>query len=125
MKTQDDTIRPPKLAHARTLGYHCAQRGERRGLSAPLEEDMTAHVRFHVNGEQKELDVPDHRLLMDTLRYELGLTGTKLGCGVGVCGACTVLVDGQMVSSCIMLTALADGTEVSTIEGLAKDGELA
>ena len=110
------------LGRSATIAPSEVSDGARR---PPLEEEMTAHVRFHVNGEQKELDVPDHRLLMDTLRYELGLTGTKLGCGVGVCGACTVLVDGKTVSSCLMLTALADGTEVTTIEGLAKDGELA
>ena len=86
---------------------------------------MTVHVSFRVNGRPLETDVPDNRLLMDTLRYELDLTGTKLGCGVGVCGACTVLVDGRTVSSCLMLTAMADGAEVTTIEGLAQDGELA
>src|SRR5436309_7448340 len=85
---------------------------------------MTKRVRFRVNGESRDLEVADHRLLMDTLRYELGLTGTKLGCGVGVCGACTVLVDGKMVSSCIMLTSLADGAEITTIEGLEQNGEL-
>src|SRR5438445_4530287 len=86
---------------------------------------MTTHVRVTLNSEARELDVPDQRLLVDAIRYDIGLTGTKLGCGVGVCGACTVLVDGKMVSSCLMLTALADGTNVDTIEGLAKGGELA
>jgi aerobic-type carbon monoxide dehydrogenase small subunit (CoxS/CutS family) len=81
-------------------------------------------VQFTINGETREVDVPDHRLLIDTVRYDLGLTGTKLGCGVGVCGACTVLVDGKMVSSCLMLTALADGTAITTIEGLEHDGRL-
>jgi carbon-monoxide dehydrogenase small subunit len=86
---------------------------------------MSVHVSFRVNGQPVEVDVPDQRLLMDTLRYEMDLTGTKLGCGVGVCGACTVLVDGRTVSSCIMLTAMADGTEITTIEGLANGDELA
>lgn len=86
---------------------------------------MSVHVRFQLNGEVHELDAPDSRLLIDTIRYDLGLTGTKLGCGVGVCGACTVLADGKMVSSCLMLTAMADGSEITTIEGLAHDGELA
>jgi len=86
---------------------------------------MSVHVSFRVNGQPIEVDVPDQRLLMDTLRYEMDLTGTKLGCGVGVCGACTVLVDGRTVSSCIMLTAMADGTEITTIEGLANGDELA
>ena len=86
---------------------------------------MTTHVRVTLNGEARELDVPDQRLLIDAIRYDIGLTGTKLGCGVGVCGACTVLVDGKMVSSCLMLAALADGTDIMTIEGVAQDGELA
>ena len=81
-------------------------------------------VQFKVNGQPREVDVPDQRLLIDTVRYDIGLTGTKLGCGVGVCGACTVLVDGKMVSSCIMLTALVEGTEITTIEGLEQNGEL-
>ena len=86
---------------------------------------MAHHVRLTLNGQLRELDVPDQRLLIDVVRYDLGLTGTKLGCGVGVCGACTVLVDGKTVSSCLMLAAMADGCEVTTIEGLEHDGELA
>jgi aerobic carbon-monoxide dehydrogenase small subunit len=86
---------------------------------------MSVHVSFRVNGQPVDMDVPDQRLLMDTLRYDMDLTGTKLGCGVGVCGACTVLVDGRTVSSCLMLTAMADGTEITTIEGLAQGDELA
>ncbi|MSQ22940.1 MAG: (2Fe-2S)-binding protein [Chloroflexi bacterium] len=81
-------------------------------------------VRLKVNGEDRAIDVPDQRLLVDTVRYDLGLTGTKLGCGVGVCGLCTVLVDGKMVSSCLMLTALVDGATITTIEGLEHDGQL-
>jgi carbon-monoxide dehydrogenase small subunit len=81
-------------------------------------------VRLRVNGEEHQVEAPAPRLLLDTLRYELGLTGSKLGCGVGVCGACTVLVDGQMVSSCLYLTALADGKEITTIEGLAQGDAL-
>ena len=86
---------------------------------------MTVHVRFHLNGEPKEMDVADQRLLIDSIRYDIGLTGTKLGCGVGVCGACTVLIGGNMVSSCLMLTSMADGADIMTIEGLADNGELA
>ena len=63
-------------------------------------------------------------MLVDCLRYDLGLTGTKEGCSVGVCGACTVLVDGQMVASCITLAVTADGADITTVEGLAKDGKL-
>jgi aerobic carbon-monoxide dehydrogenase small subunit len=81
-------------------------------------------IRLTVNGEPYDLDVRPNRLLLDALREDLGLTGSKEGCGIGVCGACTVLVDGKMVSSCLMLAIQADGAEVTTIEGLAKDGEL-
>ena len=63
-------------------------------------------------------------MLVDCLRYDLGLTGTKEGCSVGVCGACTVLVDGQMVASCITLAVTADGADITTVEGLAQDGKL-
>ena len=62
------------------------------------------------------------RSLLSVLRDDLGLTGTKEGCGIGVCGACTVIVDGEMVSSCIQLAALVDGAEVRTIEGLGEGG---
>ena len=67
---------------------------------------------------------PAYRTLLDCLRYDLGLTGSKEGCGVGVCGACTVLLDGRMISSCIALAVFADGREVTTVEGLAGDERL-
>ena len=67
---------------------------------------------------------PTYRTLLDCLRYDLGLTGTKEGCGVGVCGACTVLLDGKMISACIALAVFADGRAVTTIEGLAEDERL-
>jgi len=70
------------------------------------------------------VDVPSQRLLIDCLRYDLGLTGTKEGCSVGVCGACTVLMDGALVSSCLMLAVLADGKGITTVEGLAHNGNL-
>jgi len=85
---------------------------------------VNQHVSFKVNGTQHELDVPARRLLVDCLRYDLGLTGTKEGCSVGVCGACTVLIDGAMAASCIMLAVAADGAEITTIEGLAQEGRL-
>jgi carbon-monoxide dehydrogenase small subunit len=69
-------------------------------------------------------EVPDNRLLINLLRYDLGLTGTKEGCSVGVCGACTVLIDGQPVSSCLTLVVMTDGVEVLTIEGLAEGDHL-
>jgi carbon-monoxide dehydrogenase small subunit len=85
---------------------------------------MTHTIRMRVNGKDYTVDVPSQRLLIDCLRYDLGLTGTKEGCSVGVCGACTVLMDGQVISSCLTLAVLADGKEVTTVEGLAHDGKL-
>ena len=85
---------------------------------------MDQSITLTVNGVQHELEVPARRLLVDCLRYDLGLTGTKEGCSVGVCGACTVLVDGNMMASCLTLAVAADGAEITTIEGLAQDGRL-
>ena len=79
-------------------------------------------AKLTVNGTRIERDVSDSRLLIDFLRVDLGLTGTKECCGVGVCGACTVLLDGKPVSACIALVAHAQDGEVTTIEELA-DGE--
>lgn len=81
-------------------------------------------VKLKVNGVEREADVPPVRLLLDFLRYDLGLTGSKEGCGVGVCGACTVLVDGELFASCITLAAAVEGSDVTTVEGIAGDGEL-
>ena len=81
-------------------------------------------VKLRVNGVEREANAPNSRLLLDFLRNDLGLTGSKEGCGVGVCGACTVLVDGELFASCITLAAVVEGSDVTTIEGIAKDGEL-
>lgn len=78
-------------------------------------------VRFELNGTERDLTVPGHLRLIDLLRDQLGLTGTKEGCSVGVCGACSVLVDGQVISACLLPAAFVDGTRVTTIEGLAPD----
>ncbi len=86
---------------------------------------MTRTITLRVNDKEHTVEVPVQRLLIDCLRYDLGLTGTKEGCSVGVCGACTVLMDGQMISSCLTLAILADGAELRTVEGLAQeDGTL-
>ncbi len=85
---------------------------------------MIQTLRIKVNGTDQKIEIPTHRLLIDLLRYDLGLTGTKLGCGVGVCGACTVLLDGQMVASCLVLAASTDGAEITTIEGLSAENSL-
>jgi carbon-monoxide dehydrogenase small subunit len=85
---------------------------------------MNQKVRLRVNGTDHELDIPARRLLVDCIRYDIGLTGTKEGCSVGVCGACAVLVDGEMIASCIVLAVAVDGSEITTIEGIAENGEL-
>jgi len=85
---------------------------------------VTRAIRLTVNGKAHQVEVPTYRTLLDCLRYDLGLTGSKEGCGVGVCGACTVLLDGKIISSCIALAVFADGCEVTTIEGLAEDERL-
>ena len=85
---------------------------------------MTRVIRLTVNGAPHEVEVPTYRTLLDCLRNDLGLTGSKEGCGVGVCGACTVLLDGRMISSCIALAVFADGHDVTTVEGLAEDERL-
>lgn len=85
---------------------------------------MKKKISMRVNGKKVEGEVPTNRLLIDYLRYDLGLTGTKEGCSVGVCGACTVLMDGQMVSSCLALAVFADGRNITTVEGLAKNDKL-
>jgi len=82
-------------------------------------------INLTVNGRPRELDVAVHHTLLEVLRDEISLTGTKECCVVGECGACTVLVDGHSVNSCLMLAVEADGSDVLTVEGLATDGELA
>jgi carbon-monoxide dehydrogenase small subunit len=86
--------------------------------------DRSVRVRFEVNG--REVEVEDHPMarLLDVLRTKLHLTGTKEGCGEGECGACGVLVDGQLVNSCLVPVAQVDGSAVTTIEGVAGAGHL-
>ncbi len=75
-----------------------------------------------VNGQEYELELAPERRLVDVVRDDLGLTGTKVGCAEGACGACAVLLDGRPVASCLLLAAVAEGHEVTTIEGLSHDG---
>ncbi len=79
-------------------------------------------VTFSVNGERVRLDIEPRRTLADTLREDCGLTGTHLGCEHGVCGACTVLVDGQPARACLMFGVQAHGSTVTTVEGLESEG---
>ena len=81
-------------------------------------------VRLIVNGVPHAVRLPARRLLSDCLRHDLGLTGTHVGCEHGVCGACTVLLDGRPVRSCLLLAVAVDGQEITTVEGLADGDEL-
>ena len=85
---------------------------------------MTEKIRLRVNGEARETRVPPMKRLLDVLREDLGLTGTKEGCGEGECGACSVILDGEVVNSCLVPACQADGTKITTVEGLASGGEL-
>jgi len=88
------------------------------------EPTSSRAVSVEVNGETYELEVPARRLLVHFLRDDLGLTGTHVGCDTGNCGACTVHLDGLAIKSCMMLAVQADGARLTTVEGLAADGEL-
>jgi xanthine dehydrogenase YagT iron-sulfur-binding subunit len=92
------------------------------GLAA--EAPQLATVSFKVNGEEQALELDTRTSLLDLLRERLGLTGAKKGCDHGQCGACTVLVDGRRANACLVLAVTLDGLHVTTIEGLAADGEL-
>lgn len=83
---------------------------------------QTIHLK--VNGQPYELAVEPHWTLLETVREQLGLTGSKEGCGTGDCGTCSMIVDGKLITSCLVLAPEADGCEVLTIEGLARNGDL-
>jgi carbon-monoxide dehydrogenase small subunit len=97
-------------------------------LPAPAEDGpampTTTTLTLRVNGEERTVAFPTHHTLLEVLREELGLTGTKHGCELGECGTCTVLVDGRPVLSCLALAAEAGGREIETVEGLQRGNEL-
>ena len=95
-----------------------------RANSDPIAPPAKLTVRLTVNGVERKLDIAPWTTLLDALRDHLDLTGTKKGCDHGQCGACTVLVDGRRVNSCLTLAVMKDGCAVTTIEGLAADGAL-
>ena len=83
---------------------------------------QTIHIK--INGQPQEVAVEPHWTLLETVREQLALTGSKEGCGTGDCGACSMIVDGKLITSCLMLAPEAEGSEVLTIEGMARNGEL-
>jgi len=85
---------------------------------------MDRLIKLEINGETYVLNVKPNTLLLDLIREEIGLTGTKRGCDTGECGACTVILEGEAVNSCLVLAVEADGKKITTIEGLAKEGNL-
>ena len=85
---------------------------------------MAVHVSLTVNGKPREVDVEPRRLLVQLIREDLDLTGTHIACDTSQCGACTILMNGQAVKACTFFAVQADGADIMTIEGLAKDGEL-
>ncbi|MGI8421650.1 MAG: (2Fe-2S)-binding protein [Gaiellaceae bacterium] len=89
-----------------------------------MEPQTSMTVAVQVNGTSYEREVETRRLLIHFLRDDLDLTGSHVGCDTGNCGACSVLVDGQLVKSCMMLAVQADGSKIDTVEGLAEDGQL-
>jgi aerobic carbon-monoxide dehydrogenase small subunit len=82
------------------------------------------YIKFKVNGTEYDIDADPGKRLLDVLREDIGLTGTKEGCGEGECGACTVILDGLAVNSCLVMIGQAGGKEIITVESLEKDGEL-
>jgi len=91
---------------------------------SPASLPAKSSINFKLNGANKQMDVAPWTTLLDLLRERLDLTGTKKGCDHGQCGACTVLVDGKRINSCLTLAIMKDGAEITTIEGLATGGEL-
>ena len=89
-----------------------------------MESQITTRITLKVNGIERNVDVAPWTTLLDALRLQLDLTGTKKGCDHGQCGACTVLVDGKRINSCMTLAIMKDGASLTTIEGLAQDGTL-
>lgn len=93
-------------------------------MTIPVESQKSAHLTLRLNGETVETAFAPYKTLLEVLREDLGLCGTKHGCELGECGACAVLLDGEPVLSCLVLAQECDGRQVLTVEGLAQDGAL-
>jgi carbon-monoxide dehydrogenase small subunit len=94
------------------------------GSSSPRSYSMKKQIKLKVNGVEYDVSIKPHWTLLDVLRNEIGLTGTKKGCGRGECGACTVIMNGKAILSCLVLAIQCRGKDILTIEGLAQNGEL-
>jgi xanthine dehydrogenase YagT iron-sulfur-binding subunit len=94
------------------------------GEDEQANDATTSVVRLRINGEAREITVDNRTSLLDMLRERAGLTGTKKGCDQGACGACTILVNGQRVNSCLTLAVMHDGADINTIEGVERNGGL-
>src|SRR5689334_21885627 len=110
--------------HQRQRDNAMAKIAKPRKQSEKLSPPSKMTVTLDVNGVAKKLTLAPWTTLLDALRIHLGLTGTKKGCDHGQCGACTVLVDGRRINSCLTLAVMKDGAHITTVEGLAKDGAL-
>ena len=116
----------PRRWSARAVSCGCCVRRTRNALACPhaITSPTYSDIELRVNGNARALRVPHQRTLLLALREDLGLTGTKKSCNLGQCGACTVLMDGQPVYSCLLLALDAAGREITTIEGISQDGTL-
>lgn len=92
--------------------------------SVSLQDEKDLEISFLLNGSETRLSIKPWETALEALRNRTGLTGVKEGCGIGECGACTVIIDGKAVNSCLLLAAQLDGREIETVEGLEVDGEL-
>jgi xanthine dehydrogenase YagT iron-sulfur-binding subunit len=129
MVPNSDLTRRELLAVAAVTGGAIAGGQLMSGASSPAAAQGAAaspalNVLLRVNGTERRMTVDPRTILLDALREHLHLTGTKKGCGLGQCGACTVLMDGKRVKSCLSLAALVDGREITTIEGLVQGNQL-
>jgi len=101
-----------------------ATHGERSADESPVRQVATSTVAFVVNGQRRELELDNRTSLLDAMREHLHLTGSKKGCDQGQCGACTMIVDGQRINSCLTLAVMHQGAEITTIEGLGTTEDL-